>query len=156
MSGTINGLIATHTPHRGRNLLTQGSFPGPLIATHTPHRGRNILSRSILITAQRLQLTRPTGDETAAGSFGATSFFGHCNSHAPQGTKRNSFVIMEVHFYCNSHAPQGTKRHSFCLHQLLLLIATHTPHRGRNGNPPRFADAIVYCNSHAPQGTKHL
>ena len=54
---------------------------------------------------------------------------------------------------CNSHAPQGTKRLKIFIYNK-LLIATHTPHRGRNKIALTISTSVPYCNSHAPQGTK--
>ena len=56
-------LIATHTPHRGRNAHVTSFTTSFFIATHTPHRGRNIAVR-LEHPQNALQLTRPTGDET--------------------------------------------------------------------------------------------
>ena len=81
---------------------------GMSIATHTPHRGRNVRTK-YTDKVFLLQLTRPTGDETVIIYF-VGNMDTHCNSHAPQGTKRTAVLNCSCVINCNSHAPQGTKQ----------------------------------------------
>ena len=136
--------IATHTPHRGRNKYRQciNHFFNKLQLTR-PTGDETTMLVFIVITSNELQLTRPTGDETGFGS-GFGSGLNYCNSHAPQGTKRHKPVQWSPLCVLQLTRPTGDETNLLTEISRYCLIATHTPHRGRNIENDRI-DRVMYC-----------
>ena len=100
-----------------------------------------------------LQLTRPTGDETASSLTDLK--FVRLQLTRPTGDETLPSTSFTRYFTIATHTPHRGRNFILILKIIKNeFIATHTPHRGRNSIMSSSERSSTNCNSHAPQGTK--
>ena len=121
--------ISTHTPHAGRDTKRKNVLWFGRISTHTPHAGRDPYNYSEFTSTNSFLLTRPMRGATVANNVDMESpldFY----SHAPCGARPAGRGSLYGHGHFYSHAPCGARPVSVTVVDIFLIFLLTRPMRG--------------------------